>query len=212
MLNVLESKVLDDLYETRGDGLEGAYIRKYGKPENVEKSQQAEEELTKLIQEIVKDEENQSKMLDKLNDFETNIIGEMCFWNKQYYKLGFLDGLFFKKEIRELKENFTSNKNAEKTNTDVFFNYCTDDFFDYFERQKSKKMAKREDYKKLLNKMQEIKNKYPKARAFIEDEEISILSKEEMQAVLDIIEIDKDIEALEIEEAFKLGLKENEML
>ena len=61
--------------------------------------------------------------------------------------------------------------------------------------------------------MQEIKNKYPNVRLYIEDEEIDKnLNKEELKAVLEIIEIENNMNALEIEEAFRLGLKENEML
>ena len=48
---------------------------------------------------------------------------------------------------------------------------------------------------------------------FIEDEEINKnLNTEELKAVLEIIDIENNINALEVEEAFILGLKENEML
>ncbi len=58
----------------------------------------------------------------------------------------------------------------------------------------------------------EIKNKYPKVRAFIEDGEIKILNEEEIKAVFEIVGIDRDLQILEVEEAFKLGLKEQSML
>ena len=63
-----------------------------------------------------------------------------------------------------------------------------------------------------MKKMQEIKNKFPRTRDFIEDEEINELTKEEMKALSEIIQINGQLEVLEIEEAFKTGIKEAGML
>ena len=134
----------------------------------------------------------------------------MCFWDKKYYKLGFVDGFYIKKEIRENKIEFPSRKN--NINEDTFFNNCYDDFIDYFERKKSENLFIRDDYKELTKKMQEIKNKFPRTRDFIEDEEINELTTDEMKALLEIIRINGQLEALEIEEAFKTGIKEAGML
>ena len=60
--------------------------------------------------------------------------------------------------------------------------------------------------------MQEIKNKFPRTRDFIEDEEINELTTDELKALLKIIRIKGQLEALEIEEAFKTGIKEAGML
>lgn len=123
-----------------------------------------------------------------------------------------MDAVCLKKEIWDRKAELEKTNNEDTSNNDSFFNNYIADFIDYFERQKSEKLFKRADYKELINKIHEIKIKYPKARAFIEDEEITPLTSEEMKAVLKIIEINNDIDILEVEEAFRLGLKEQSML
>ena len=210
MEEMFENKLLDDLFEIRGDGLECAIVKKYGECEDAQKALKAEEKLTKLLKETIQDDNVLIKVLEALNDFEGYRIEEMCFWDKQYYKLGFVDGFYIKKEIRENKIEFPSRKN--NINEDTFFNNCYDDFIDYFERKKSENLFIRDDYKELTKKMQEIKNKFPRTRDFIEDEEINELTKEEMKALSEIIQINGQLEVLEIEEAFKTGIKEAGML
>lgn len=212
MEELFKNQILKDLYETRSDGFECEYIKQYGEPEEIKKINILDEELTTLINKKIKDEKELYEILCKLNDFQSATIGEMCFWNEQYYKLGFLDSVYLKKELIERKMIFQKDKNTDTSKNDSFFNNYIVDFIDYFEKQKSENLSKRADYKELINKMEEIKNKYPKARAFIEDEKINELTQEEMKAVLEIVGIDKDLQALEVEEAFKLGLKEQNML
>ncbi len=71
---------------------------------------------------------------------------------------------------------------------------------------------KRKDYKTITDKMTKIKNKYPNVRIFIEDRMAIELTKEELQAVLEYISLDDDIEKIEKIETFKLGLKEGNSL
>lgn len=89
MENLFKNQILNDLYETRSEGFECEYIKQYGEPEEITKSQDSEEKLTKIIKQKVKDEKVLDKILSKLNDFEGDVMGEMSFWNEQYYKLGF---------------------------------------------------------------------------------------------------------------------------
>lgn len=208
MEDLFKNQILKELYEIRGDGFESEYMKQYGKPKEIVKSKETEEKVTNIIKEKVKDEKEIDRILKTLNDFQGAVIGEMSFWNEQYYKLGFLDSVYLKKELIEKSLIFQKNQNEDTSNPDNFFHNCSSDFMDYFEEQKSKNLLNREDYKNMTNKMKEIKNKYPKVRAFIEDEEIEILTKEEMKAVFEIIGIDRDLQILEVQEAFKLGLKE----
>lgn len=212
MLNIFNFKVLDDLYDVRGEGFEVDYIKNFGKKEELEKPELAENELDEVVNSI-DNEEKRKEIKSKISKFQDSMLGEMCFWDREYYKLGFLDGMNFKTELRNLKEKLSSKDNADITEMDSFFNNCLDDFLDYFERQKTERLSKRTEYIELRNKMQEIKNKYPNVRLYIEDEETDKnLNKEELMAVLEIIEIENNMNALEVEEAFKLGLKENQML
>ena len=94
---LFENQVLNDIYETRGDGLDGLYIRMYGEPEEIKETRQAKEELENLMYELVKDKEKQKQLWLKLDRFEGAMSGESSFWNKQYYKLGFLYSAYFYK-------------------------------------------------------------------------------------------------------------------
>lgn len=212
MEDLFKNQILNDLYEIRGDGFECEYIKQYGETEEITKSRDLDEKLTTLIKAKIKEEKDLDEILSALNDFQGAVIGEMCFWNEQYYKLGFLDSVYLKKELIERKAIFQKEKKTDTSRNDSFFNNCIADFMDYFEKQKSENLLKRADYRELITKMEEIKNKYPKARAFIEDEEINTLTQEEMKAILEIVGIDRDLQILEVEEAFKLGLKEQNML
>ena len=198
----VENKILKDLYDTRREGFEVTYINKYGKPEEIVKSRQAEEELTKLIKKIITDEEKFSLVLKKLNDFEGRTIGKTCFWNEQYYKFGFVDVMCFKNEIREEK-----SKNNEFYNASMF-NKNIDEIMCYVKNKQYDKLKKREDYNKIIQQIEDIKTKYPKVKACIEDENIIELSKEEIKAVLDIKNLNDKLEYIGIEEVFKIGVCE----
>ena len=82
----------------------------YGEPKEIKQVKQAKKELEDLIKELVQDEEKQKELWLKLDEFEGGMSGKMSFWDKQYYKLGFLDGIYLKKEMKEIKENFSNNK------------------------------------------------------------------------------------------------------
>ena len=69
------------------------------------------------------------------------------------------------------------------------------------------KARKRADYKEKTKLIQEIMKKYPKLRAFIEDEEIEELSKDEVEKLLEISTIQSESSNIENEEIFKLGIK-----
>lgn len=155
MENLFKNQILNDLYETRGDGFECEYIKQYGETEEITKSRELEEKLTGIIKEKVKDEKVLDEILSKLNDFQGAVIGEMCFWNEQYYKLGFLDSVYLKKELIERKTEFQKTKNEDTSTDDSFFNNCIADFIDYFEKQKSKNLLNRADYKELIKKMEQ---------------------------------------------------------
>ena len=211
MEEMFENKLLDDLYNIRGEKFEINYMKYYGKKKEIKKSEIAEKNFNQTINKLIKDETIIETIRKKFGDFTDSVLEEMFFWNREFYKLGFLDGINFKNEIRRLKEKM-SCKNEDTSEIDTFFYTCADNLLDYIEREKSKRLAKREDYKELTKKKAEIKKQYPKVRSFIEDEETEILNLNELKAVLEIIDIEYNIMGLEVEEAFKLGLKENEAL
>lgn len=209
MEEMFENKVLDDLYEIRRDGFECIFIKHYGEPEEIKEPKKIDEELNDNIKKIVKDQNEQKQILDVLGQFQDSVLGEMCFWEQQYYKLGFVDGIYFKKETREQKEIFSSNNLENKVKEDSFFYKCKDNLMEFMAVNIWKN---RKDYKEIVDKMNEIKVKYPKLRTFLEDRETIELTKEELKAVIEYINLKEKIEDIEKVEMFKLGLKEAKCL
>lgn len=66
-----------------------------------------------------------------------------------------------------------------------------------FERQKDIRLNENDEYKTLKKKMQDIKNQYQNVRLYIEDEEVdNTLNTDKVKAVLKIIEIENNMNAL----------------
>lgn len=114
---LFENQILNDIYETRGDGLQCLYIRMYGKTEEMTEVEKSKKELENLMYELVKDKKKQKELWLKLDRFEGAMSGESSFWNKQYYKLGFLDRIYLKKEIADNKRKFVENNTGDLEDT-----------------------------------------------------------------------------------------------
>lgn len=99
MEELIEDCVLDDLFETRTDGFQVVFLKENGKPEEIEEAEQVENELEDMIKNLIQDEEIREQILEKLEEFADSKIGELCFWNKEYYNFGVRDGVRFKKEV-----------------------------------------------------------------------------------------------------------------
>ena len=204
MEELFENKILDDLYEIR-EGFITSYKKKYGELEETKKAEQAEDELVNFMKKFIKDENTMKELFEKINKFEGYALDEMCCWHKPYYKLGFIDGMRLKKEIKE-------GKVIENTSNDSIILQNINEISDYFEEQKYRNLKKNEEYNKIRYKIEEIKDKFPKVREFFEDNKIEQLTKEEMKAILDITELQDDRAMYEADEMFKIGLREGKAL
>ena len=204
MEELFENKILDDLYEIR-EGFITSYKKKYGELEETKKAEQAEDELVNFMKKFIKDENTMKELFEKINKFEGYALDEMCFWHKPYYKLGFIDGMRLKKEIR-------GGKIIENTSNDSIILQNINEISDYFEEQKYRNLKKNKEYDKIRHKIEEIKNKYPRVREFFEDDKIEQLTKKEMKAILDITELQNDRAMYEADEMLKIGLREGKAL
>ncbi len=203
---LFENQVLNDIYETRGDGLDGLYIRMYGEPEEIKETKQAKKELENLMYELVKDKEKQKQLWLKLDRFEGAMSGESSFWNKQYYKLGFLDRIYLKKEIADNSKKFVNSNIEDLQNTFIYRNmHCIKEML-------GASIWNRKDYKNIVHKMSKIKEDYPNVMNFIERSEIVELNKKEIKALSEYLKLADDIQDIELVETFKLGLKDSSLL
>ena len=204
MEELFENKILDNLYEIREEFIT-SYKKKYRELEETKKAKQAEDELVNFMKKFIKDENTMKELFEKINKFEGYALDEMCFWHKPYYKLGFIDGMRLKKEIKE-------GKVIENTSNDSIILQNINEIADYFEEQKYRNLKKNEEYNKIRYKIEEIKEKFPKVRKFFEDNKIEQLTKEDMKAILDITELQNDRAMYEADEMFKIGLREGKAL
>lgn len=203
---LFENQVLNDIYETRGDGLQSLYISMYGKTEEITEVENAREELENLMYELVKDKEKQKELWLKLDRFEGAMSGESSFWNKQYYKLGFLDRIYLKKEIADNSKKFVNSNIEDLQNTFIYRNmHCIKEML-------GDGIWNRKDYKDIVHKMSKIKEEYPNIMDFIERSKIVELSKKEVKALRKYLSLADDMQDIELVETFKLGLKESSLL
>ena len=203
---LFENQILNEIYETRGDGLECIYIRMYGEPEEIKETKQAKEELENLMKELVKDEEKQKELWLKLDRFEGCMSGEMSFWDRQYYKLGFLDRIYLKKEIADNNKNIVNNNVDDLKDTFIYKN------MHFIKEMLGASIWNRKDYKEIVHKMSKIKEKYPNVMDLLERNKIVELTKKEVKALREYLNLADDMQDIELVETFKLGLKDSSLL
>ena len=203
---IFENQILNEIYETRGDGLECFYIKMYGEPKEIKETKQAKKELEDLMKKLVKDEEKQKELWLKLDRFEGCMSGEMSFWDRQYYKLGFLDKIYLKKEIVDDNRKFTNDNVGDLKDTFIYKN------INFIKEMLGVNIWERKDYKEIVHKMSKIKEKHPNVMNFIERNKIVKLTEKEVKALREYLELADNMQNIELVETFKLGLKDNSLL
>ena len=202
MEKFLKQNILDELYEMRGDEFEDNILKEMAKQNKELSSLDIEENLTKKIKQAISNKKLQEKILELLNKYELEVVNENEFWNKMYYKLGVYDCVEMKKILQ------TEDKNENIRIETAFFDEYSDDFMDYLEKNRMKILKGNTEYKKLTERIEKIKVANPNVRTFMEDKEAVELTDVELNAVLDILEVEDDIDTIEMKENFKLGARE----
>ena len=202
MEKFLKQNILDELYEMRGDEFEDNILKEMAKQNKELSSLDIEENLTKKIKQAISNKKLQEKILELLNKYELEVVNENEFWNKMYYKLGVYDCVEMKKILQ------TEDKNENIRIETTFFDEYSDDFMDYLEKNRMKILKGNTEYKKLTERIEKIKVANPNVRTFMEDKEAVELTDVELNAVLDILEVEDDIDTIEMKENFKLGARE----
>ena len=203
---LFENQILNDIYETRGDGLQCLYIRMYGKTEEMTEVEKSKKELENLMYELVKDKKKQKQLWLKLDRFEGAMSGESSFWNKQYYKLGFLDRIFLKREIADNKRKFVDGNVENLEDTLIYKSMC------FIKEMLGANLWNIKQYKDIVHKMSKIKEEYPNIKEFIERNEMVNFTKKEVKALSEYLKLADDMQDIEFIETFKLGLKDNSLL
>ncbi len=207
MENLLKVPFLEQVFKFKEVEM-GEYTAKYNKEyeKETQKSTKNEKKLSLELQKAIKDEKGLKKIQDLINDCEGSIGMEGYLGGIDYYKFGFFDGINFAKEVKQ----YQRIKNTNEKNS-IMYEYIEDLVIDIQDRIKEK-LTENEDYMRAKNRIQELRKKYPKIEKYIVDEEITELNNEELKALLELIKLKDDISAIEINENFKVGIKEGKLL
>lgn len=153
-----------------------------------------------FLKQNIQNKKDCEKAIKMLDNYALELSSEMEFWSCTYFKLGMIE--------REKIRNELFANNMEVKENDTFINYELNGFSDWVEEQKRKYTFETKEYKELQKRYNEISEKYPNAIEVFEDLKPIVLNKEEMDALVELREIDIDMGCMEKELCFKLGMKE----
>ena len=156
-------------------------------------------------QTVNNDEKFIGEIIELFIEFELEFSKNMYDLNKNYFKLGVVEGVKLNNEINQIK-------NDQNKVDSIFLDKYDDDFLEYLEENKMKNLSKQEKFKKLEEKEKKLKNKYPNISKFLGNKENIKLSVEEQKAILEILNLYEEKDVLEQKECFKLGFKEATIL
>jgi len=196
----LKDKVLDDLYESKYE----AFSHKI-----ISESKEYKEQLDKFehkIKEMLNFVEgaHYNYVESKLDEALFDMLGIVELWDKDFYKLGLVDGMKMQNELKELLGEDSRMKKVLNS----FMNDYDSNFEEYFDQCRKNNLKNREDYAKLLSEKRKIFEKYPKVLHLFEDDIVDGFSEDEKAALGEVFSIQSGLSRIERKEAFKLGSKE----
>ena len=103
--SIYKNEIIEDIYEFMSEGIECEYIKDCGIPKELKETEIVRDKLTKFMQNLTKSEDLKNEIWNQIENFDCVMSSENVFWNKQYYKAGFVDGLKFKGTIDEIMKN-----------------------------------------------------------------------------------------------------------
>lgn len=208
MEDLLKEPILEQLFKARKEKFEYYIVNTDEEyKQDTEKIIKVQDDIKEQLKKAIGDGKAIKEIKEKFTELEIAMSAEIYDWSINYYKLGFYDGINFRKLLREYKQ-----KEDKKAEQESFLYRYMEYFIDFIEEGKTARLKEREDYQKALLEIEEIKEKYPKVREFLEDDKISDFNKEENGAILKIIKLNNDATSIEVEEVFKLGIKEGTLL
>ena len=198
MNTICKKEILNELYEKRKKEFEVNFKDKYQKAKEIQAPIITEEILIKKLKSIINSNDELEIIIKHLEEFKDAEAEELDFWNKLYYKNGFIDAMTLKELIKK------SNKSKSRL-IDKLFAYSIDDII---EEQRYNVWYLNNEYKNWIYNISEIKNKYPNVRNFLDNNQIVELTKEEANAINEINDLTKKIENFEKVETIKYIIKE----
>ena len=161
MEKFLNSSNLDVLFQNKYQSFENLIRERYYINEE-KKAAEDEDKLTSVINDFIKDEEKNKIVSDAVNEFELSIMDKCKFWNKQYYKFGYVDAINTNNEINEFSRTKLPN-NKLNNDTDILKNIEDEEYVenlsDYIEG-KFNKLNEIKAFKEKDKKLTDIKEEF----------------------------------------------------
>ena len=213
MNDLLKESLLDELFKAKKEKFEEVIVKSNAEyKEIVENNVKLLNEILNTIENTIKDDKIKEKIKIKIEEYELYSGNEINFWSKEYYKLGIANGINLRKEIERLEKKLIYNKLNDNIDENSFEYYYSESIMNFIECNRFKEWKDKKEYKELLEKIIEIKEKHPKVRYFIEDGATEELTKEELNAIYNYILLVEKIDNIEKVEIFKLAIKESNFL
>ena len=161
MEKFLNSSNLDVLFQNKYQSFENLIRERYYINEE-KKAAEDEDKLTSVINDFIEDEEKNKIVSDAVNEFELSIMDKCKFWNKQYYKFGYVDAINTNNEINEFSRTKLPN-NKLNNDTDILKNIEDEEYVenlsDYIEG-KFNKLNEIKAFKEKDKKLTDIKEEF----------------------------------------------------
>lgn len=197
--NLLETPIVEELYNSRCEEYETEKMKRK------EAGQHYIDNITKSFNKILKITKDNEKVSKELESIYKDLLAYSVFWDKEYYKLGIADGIKLNNEL----DSVATNKKMNFTCS--FLDDFTTDFDDFMEDYKVNILYKNERYNEIRKKINSIKNQYTNVLNFLENNQMPEFTDEEKKAILEIIKLEDEQNAIEVKEAFVLGIREKKL-
>ena len=194
---LIENPILDEIWENQRGEFEDYSLKKDKKKRQFNKNSQFAEEIKEFTEKYIP-EEKKEEYNEKWKQYTKKEMDELDYWTKKFFKLGIINGIKLKKEVKE-----------ENSKQNGFFDYEYSCFDEYIETKRIDKLRENNEYNQLRKKENELKNKYPKLISFIEEKEpINNITEEEQKILLEVIENKEKMFNMEKKEIYLMGMKE----
>lgn len=98
-------KLLDILYEERYKEI----LRQIDREKENKNLESIKEQIEKILKENITEKEKLETIINKIDSFDELCVGEIIFYEEQFYKIGFADGFSFKAEINQELNKYNNN-------------------------------------------------------------------------------------------------------
>ncbi len=102
MEEFFNDEVLKDLYEVRCEKFAKQYTEKNGNSDNLKEASEEVRKLENILREKIKDKKDIEMIMDQFEKIQYANMRVHSFWFDKFYKVGFVDGISFKKEIEKI--------------------------------------------------------------------------------------------------------------